>query len=140
MLPPTSLPVLAQRGVRVLSGLFRWTSGGYDVNYMLDGERSEWLSRNEALKDFDTGIVFSMIDLVCNSTPLDRIVPALEPIARDPNRGEILDLFTHEQYFWPFYRAYLPDHFQRLDTALRWVTERGYKPVFFHEGFLGGTA
>ncbi len=24
------------------------------------------------------------------------------------------------------------------DIALRWVTERGYKPVFFHEGLLGG--
>ena len=29
------------------------------------------------------------------------------------------------------------DHFQRVDTALRWVTEQGYKPVFYHEGFLG---
>jgi len=23
-------------------------------------------------------------------------------------------------------------------AAIRWVTEHGYKPVFFHEGFLGG--
>jgi hypothetical protein len=36
--------------------------------------------------------------------------------------------------FWPF----LPDHFQRLDTAIRWATEHGYAPVFFHEGLLGG--
>ena len=27
---------------------------------------------------------------------------------------------------------------ERLDAAIRWVTEQGYKPVFFHEGFLGG--
>lgn len=137
MVQPAVLPVLVQRGVRVLSGMWRWTSGGYDVNYMLDDERSEWLSRNEALKDFDTGIVFSNIDLICNSTPLDSIVPTLEPIAKDPNRAEIMDLFTHEQYFWPFYQNYLPDHFQRLDTAIRWVSEHGYIPVFFHEGFLG---
>ncbi|MBI5394957.1 MAG: hypothetical protein HZA91_06625 [Verrucomicrobia bacterium] len=138
MLQPAVLPVLAKRGVRVLSGMFRRTSGGYDVNYMLDDDRSEWLSRNEALKDFETGIVFSMIDLVCNNTPLDRIVPMLEAVARDANRAEIMDLFTHEQYFWPFFKAYLPDHFQRLDAALRWVTEHGYAPVFFHEGLLGG--
>jgi hypothetical protein len=49
-----------------------------------------------------------------------------------------MDLFTHEQYFWPFYMNYVPDHPQRVETAIRWVTERGYKPVFFHEGFLGG--
>ena len=57
---------------------------------------------------------------------------------RTPITAEIMDLFTHEQYFWPFYCHYIPDHPQRLDTAIRWVTEHGYKPVFFHEGFLGG--
>ena len=89
-------------------------------------------------KDFNTGIVFSMIDIVCNSTPVVRIVPTLEPLSKNPNRAEIIDLFTHEQYFWPFYQNYVPDHFQRLDTAIRWVTEHGYAPVFFHEGLLGG--
>ncbi|MBM3288066.1 MAG: hypothetical protein FJY88_12050 [Candidatus Eisenbacteria bacterium] len=58
----------------------------------------------------------------------------------DSNRAEIMDLFTHEQYFWPFYSNHLPDHGERLDTAIRWVTERGYKPVFYHEGFLGAPA
>jgi hypothetical protein len=44
---------------------------------------------------------------------------------------------THEQHFWPFYSSHVPDHFERLDIAFRWVTDNGYKPVFFHEGFLG---
>jgi hypothetical protein len=118
--------------------MFRWTSGGYDVNYMLDDDRSEWLFRNEALKDFETGIVFSNIDIICNNTPVERIAPTLEPLSKNPARAEIMDLFTHEQYFWPFYHNYVPDHFQRLDTAIRWVTEHGYAPVFFHEGLLGG--
>jgi hypothetical protein len=48
-----------------------------------------------------------------------------------------MDLFTHEQYFWPFYHHHIPDHFARLETAIRWVTELGYEPVFLHEGFLG---
>jgi hypothetical protein len=54
-----------------------------------------------------------------------------------PDQAEILDLMTHEQYFWPFYSAYLPDHPQRIETAIRWATDRGYEPVFLHEGFLG---
>jgi len=138
MLQPSVLPVLAQRGVRVLSAGFNLAKRGNDINYMLDVERTEWLSRNEALKDFATGIVYSKADLICNSTPIERIVPLLEAAAQDPNRAEIMDMFTHEQYFWPFYQSYISDHFQRLDAAIRWVTERGYAPVFFHEGFLGG--
>jgi hypothetical protein len=137
MVQPAALKPLAERGVRVLSGNFSQRNGVWDINYLLDDERSEYLSRHDALKDFASGIVFSKIDIVCNNTPLDRGVPTLEPLAADPNRAEIMDLFTHEQYFWPFYARYLPDHAQRLEAAIRWVTERGYKPVLFHEGFLG---
>ena len=129
---------LASRGVRVLSGYFRKTADRWDVNYRWDDDRSEYLSRHDAWKDFESGIVFSRVDIVCNSVPVDRIVDTLQPQTENPDTAEIMDLFTHEQYFWPFYRNYLPDHPQRLDVAIRWVTEQGYKPVFFHEGFLGG--
>jgi hypothetical protein len=82
--------------------------------------------------------VFSRISIVCNSMPLERIATVLEPLTKDPNTAEIMDLFTHEQYFWPFYFHYIPDHAQRVERAIRWVTEHGYQPVFFHEGLLGG--
>jgi len=137
MLPPEALPILYERGVRALTGYFRWRGSQWDVNYWLDDERSDYLARHDALMDFEHGIVFSCMALLCNGTPIEKIIPTLEEHARDPNRGEIMDIFTHEQYFWPFYQHYLPDHPQRLDTALRWVTEHGYQPVFFHEGFLG---
>jgi len=160
MVQPTALKPLYEHGVRVLSGNFSCYNGIWDINYFLDDDRSEYLSRHDALfvclvltnpvsnrsidetnahdMDFDSGIVFSNIDIICNSTPIERIAPTLEPLTKDPNHAEIMDLFTHEQYFWPFYHNYIPDHAQRLDAAIRWVTERGYKPVFFHEGFLGG--
>jgi hypothetical protein len=129
---------LFERGVRVLSGYFRRDAEGrFDVNYRWDDRRSEYLSRHDAWKDFDSGIVFSRVDIVCNSTPLERTEATLAPLAEDPNQAEIMDLFTHEQYFWPFYRQHLPDHAQRLESAIRFCTERGYKPVFYHEGLLG---
>lgn len=137
MVQQAALKPLYDRGVRVLSGFFRRIGGVYDVNYFVDEIRSEYLSRHDALKDFASGIVFSHIDIVCNNTPIAQVAPTLEPLAQDPNQAEVMDLFTHEQYFWPFYHNYIPDHFQRLDATLRWVTEHGYKPVFFHEGFLG---
>ena len=138
MVQPEALKPLYERGVRVLSGYFRRQGGVWDVNYLIDDVRSEYLSRHDALMDFESGIVFSRVDIVCNSTPVEGIIPTLEPLTKDPNQAEIMDIFTHEQYFWPFYSNYLPDHFKRLDVAIRWLTENGYKPVFFHEGFLGG--
>ena len=129
---------LYERGVRVLSGYFAPLNGVWDVNYHWDEATSLYLSGHDAWKDFTSGIVFSRVDIVCNSVPRDRIAATLEPLSNNPPTAEIMDLFTHEQYFWPFYSNYLPDHPQRLDDAIRWVTEHGYKPVFFHEGFLGG--
>jgi len=152
MCPEESLPVLAARGVRALSGFFSRAGGHnytvdgeetqttgriFDVNFMLDEERSEYLSLHDALKDFESGIVFSRADIVCNNVAPDRVVPTLEPLTRDPATAEIMDLFTHEQYFWPFYFNYRPDHEARCEAAIRFCTERGYRPVFFHEGLLG---
>lgn len=154
MLPGNCLRPLVERGVRALSGFFvPYTGGSYtsdgepaassshrwDVNYLLDEDRSEYLSRHDALKDFESGIVFSRVDLVCNNTPVDRVVPALEPLAADPATAEIMDIFTHEQYFWPFYRHWRPDHAERCEAAIRFCTESGYRPVFLHEGLLGAT-
>lgn len=137
MVQPSALKPLYDDGVRVLSGFAHPTAHGYDVNYWLDHARSEWLYNNEALKDFESGIVFSRVDIVCNNCPVEQIAPTLQPLHESPEQAEIMDLFTHEQYFWPFYGRYVPDHGERLNQTLRWVTEHGYEPVFFHQGFMG---
>jgi hypothetical protein len=141
MTRPAAWKPLYERGSRVLGGYFRQNGDGqWDVNYRVDAARSEWLSRHDVLKDFTSGIIFSRVDMVVNSTPLEQIVPQLSRVIADPCQGEIVDLLTHEQYFWPFYENYLPDHAQRMERAIELVTRRGYKPVFLQDGFLGGPA
>lgn len=139
MTRPEAWKPLYDRGARVLGGYFRRAADGqFDVNYRLDEARSEWLSRHDLLKDFDSGIIFSKVDIVVNNTPLDQVVPTLQAAMADPRQGEIIDLLTHEQYFWPFYQTYLPDHAERLDRAIGLLTEQGYQSVFLQDGFLGG--
>ncbi len=79
---------------------------------------------------------YSNIDMVeTRSRLIGR--PATGGNRAESGQAEILDLMTHEHIFWPFYSAYLADHPQRIETAIRWATDRGYEPVFLHEGFLG---
>ena len=137
MVPPEAWRAMYDDDIRVLSGFAHPTSRGYDVNYWLDPVRSEWLYHHEALKDFASGLVFSRVDIVCNNTPVEQIAPTLQPMVDNPRQAEIMDLFTHEQYFWPFYVRHVPDHGERLNQTIRWVTERGYEPVLFHEGLMG---
>ena len=135
---PETYKPLADQGVTVLSGYFTKRSGGdYYVHYQLDDHRCDYLNKNDFLLDVDSGIVFSKMDMVVNLVPLDNIVPTLEKAIADPNTAEFVDLMTHEQYFWPFYKRYMPDHWDRLDRAFAFVTERGYKPVFINDPFLG---
>lgn len=138
MAQPDGLKALHERGVRVLSGYFTPIGSRWDINYNLDARRSAYLSKHDLLMDFDSGIVFIRDAIICNATPVDRVAPTLDPLAREPNRRETVNLLTHEQYFWPFYAAYVPDHAKRCEAAIRWTTDHGYKPVWFHEGFLGG--
>lgn len=137
MARPDGLQALAQRGVRCLSGYFHKADGRWDINYGLDDRRSEYLSRHDLMMDFETGIIFFRDAIVCNATALDQIAPTLDPLAVGPERRETINLLSHEQYFWPFSPAYVPDHAQRIEAAIRWTTDHGYKPSFFHEGILG---
>lgn len=134
---PSALPTLYQRGVRALSGYFKKNELRYDVSYGLDEARCAYLESHDALMDFGSGITFSRIDIVFNSTKIEDVIPTLEPNIDDEDNGDYLDLLTHEQYFWPFYKNYIPDHAQRIATGLRFLTEHGYKPIWQHEGFLG---
>ena len=138
MATPEGLKALHERGVRVLSGYFQPIDGRWDINYNFDARRSEYVSKHDLWMDFASGIIFIRDAIVCNSTPVDRVAPTLDPLAREPDRRDTVNLLTHEQYFWPFYRATLPDHAQRCEAAIRWATDHGYEPVFFHEGLLGG--
>jgi hypothetical protein len=138
MVTPEAIKALHGRGVRALSGYFAKINGRWDINYGFDAERSEYLLKHDVLMDFDSRIVFFRDAIVCNETPVDRVAPTLDPLYRESDRRDTINLLTHEQYTWPFYHAYVPDHAQRIETAIRWCTERGYKPVFFHEGLLGG--
>ena len=135
---PATYTPLAAHGVTVLSGYFiRYQGGDYYVHYQMDVPRCDYLNKHDFLLDVDSGIVFSKMDMVINLVPLQDVVPTLEKTIADPNTAEFVDLMTHEQYFWPFYKNYIPDHWDRLDRAFAFLTERGYRPVFMNDPPLG---
>ena len=41
-----------------------------------------------------------------------------------------MDLLIHEQYFYPHYPRYQPDYKDKVITAVKWATDKGYKPAF----------
>ncbi len=131
---------LRKEGIRVLAGYFEFDPRGRPrVSYYLPEERVRYLSGRDYWKDTQLDLLFVRHDIVLNSFTPPQILERLERIGADPHQAEVMELMIHEQYFYPDYRAYEPDYKQRVETAIRWATERGYRPAFFGDGFLGAT-
>ncbi len=128
---------LRSEGIRTLVGYFEFRAGVPAVSYYLSAPQVRYLAGRDYWLDTKEDILFVRHDIVINTVPLEKIVPHLERLAADPHQSEVMELMIHEQYFYPDYRAWEPDFRERVETALEWVTQRGYRPVFFAEGVAG---
>ena len=147
MVHPDCFKILKERGVKILSGQFinaktyvgevDRTAQVADIGYYLDKDKALYLINNQVVHDFDYDLLFIKGDITCNLFTKDEIIRKLDYKVNKSNYNETIGLATHEQYSFDYYENYIPDHFERMETAIRYVTEHGYKPVFFNEGFLG---
>jgi len=135
--PREAVRALRGRGIRGLIGIFASEDGPPTTGYYLTPEQAAHAALRDAWEDTTEGVVFIECDCVVNSLPLERIVPHLAALAALPQRAEMMELLIHEQYFRRELPHFQPDVMQKVEAALGWVTEHGYEPVFWGEGFLG---
>jgi len=114
---------------------------GLDLHYGFIEERS-YLNNHRNCYDPLLNLYFFLGGMCGNLVPLEEIEPRAKQIFElsAKYKFEAFNLATHEQYTFPYYPNYLPDHMERLDKMARIYTEFGCKPVFFTEGILGNTA
>ncbi|MFA6929337.1 MAG: hypothetical protein WCT05_03345 [Lentisphaeria bacterium] len=150
MMQPDHLSVLTKRGCRVMSGSFI-NSKTYvgeqdtceavcDIGYYQDADTASYLCAKHRLFDFDHGLCWEKDALCCNLLNKEEIKNKLNTLVKPGYTADTINLASHEQYSFPYYFNYLPDHLERIDLAAQWVTENGFVPVFYSHGFLGNTA
>ncbi len=116
---------------------------GLDMHYSIN-EETDYLKKHACYYDPTLGIFFFVgSGCCCNLTPMEEIPKRYA--ARDALSKqygfEIFSCGSHEQYTFPYYPNYIPDHLQRIELAAKCVVEDlGCKPIFFNEGILGNTA
>jgi hypothetical protein len=131
-----AVAALRDAGVKTMAGYFELRRDIPAVSYDFPVVTVQHLSGRDYWNDAKRGLLFVRHDAVLNDASM-QVVPHLERIAVDPHQAEVMELMIHEQHWYPGWVGHRPDYAQRIDAALRWVTERGYKPVFFEDGFLG---
>lgn len=126
------------RGIRGLCAYFIFgRDGNPAVSYYADADLTRYMATRDYWKDMEEDLIFIRHDMVINTVSLVDIIPRFEATVREPGLRDVMEIMIHEQYFYPHYRAYVADYVERCETAVRWLTENGYEPVFWSEGFLG---
>ena len=105
-------------------------------------EETSYLSQHKLLYNPHLDMTFFQGCCCANLVPLDVIPGRLEKALTDSAAvgNEVFGLASHEQYTFPYYHNYIPDHMERLSKSIELMVEAGCKPVFFPDGFLGNGA
>ena len=122
-------------------------SEGLTLHYGFEDE-ANYLKKHGAFFDPALGIFFFGScgrhgTVCCNLVPLADVPERVQDMLRSgaATGTEVFGAASHEQYSFPDYPNYLPDHLERIERAVRgMVEEGGCQPVFFAEGLLGNTA
>lgn len=139
--PPSCYKVLADRGVKMLPTRGRLPNSPTRkiCDYHLPDSILEYLYYQQGWMHFESGLTFyNAFTGTRESIPLDKTGPRLLEWIEVPAKSHLLNIVGHEQYWWPFYKKFVPDIYERYAAAFRFVLDRGYKPIWIEDGFFGG--
>ncbi|MDY0170940.1 MAG: hypothetical protein RBS80_30655 [Thermoguttaceae bacterium] len=140
--PPSCYQVLADRGVKMLQTRGRRPDATKPkiCDYHLPDSVLEYLCDNQGWMHFESGLIFynGFAGRTVEWTPIDQIGSDLLKLIENPARNHLINIVGHEQYWWPFYKNFVPDLYERYATAFRFVLDRGYQPIWIEDGFFGG--
>ena len=77
----------------------------------------------------ENGMFFAGIDIVLNMFDTEEILRRLNGLK---NRDTV-KIMIHEQHFYPDFRLYQPDFYEKIDRAFSFLINHGYKSVFFED-------
>lgn len=102
-------------------------------SFYLDVDQRRHINKRLIWRDNKEGLIFVRCTIIIDTHKLENIVPFLDNVKKDPHSSAYIDLLIHEQYFYPFYRAYQPDYRQKVLTAVKWAADNGYSPALLEE-------
>lgn len=97
------------------------------VSYGIAGESAAKMRRGQVV--YQDGIAYAAIDIVLNGFSTEEILAKLAAL----QSHEMIRVMIHEQYFYEDYPAYQPEFEEKLAATFAYLTQQGYKSVFFEQ-------
>jgi len=122
-------------GIRAMVGSFRWGDPkGVTIKYHLNAEQCALMNTYGFYYDRAEDMVFFKYGGgSTQKLPLSGLHESYDLFCTQHPLYTFREFCVHEQYFYPHYKNYMPDYYERFDTAIRWAVEHGYKPAFVTE-------
>ncbi|CAG5002494.1 hypothetical protein DYBT9275_02905 [Dyadobacter sp. CECT 9275] len=106
-------------------------------SYYLSVEQRRHMNKRFVWRDNQEDIIFIKSSVIIDTMKIEGIVPHLERYGRESRRQPYTDLLVHEQYFYPYYRAYQPNYRDKVLKAVTWAHDNGYRPAFLSDCIFG---
>lgn len=119
---------LSDNGVCGLLGLFG-TNAEPRTSYSIGEHEAECLRNGELLSI--GGMYYSAIDLILNLYSTEEIEEKLHGLLG----RNLIKIMIHEQYFYADYGGYQANFADKVEAAVRMLTESGYCSCFFEKSF-----
>lgn len=105
-------------------------------------EENSYLSNHRCFYNPRFDITFFRGGCCCNLLTKEVIKERLQGILDSSAAvgNEFFNFGSHEQYSFPYYHNYIPDHDERIGVAAQYMADAGCEFVFFSEGFMGNKA
>jgi hypothetical protein len=127
---------LRDAGYKGQLGYFNVDDDEPTASYYLDIAQRRHLKKRFIWRDPEHDIIFIRTSIVLDRSNLTGIVPLLDRYKTGSRKPAYADFLIHEQYFYPFYEAYQPDYFDKIETAVKWAIENDYTPAFLGDCIL----
>ena len=88
-----------------------------------------------AMYDFEFRQFLIPVVLFCNLEDQTALSEKLTRACEEPHTT-LINIGSHEQYSFEYYSNYIPDHFERIELALKIFSEHKFKPTFFTNSAL----
>ena len=106
-----------------------------DLKLYCDEEQVSLLRKYGFLYDKETDLFLFRHNSGIQRKSPDKIYEVMEAQRKFSPLYEIKDICLHEQYFYPEFKWYQDNYFEKLDTAAQWCDDNGYEPIFMDELF-----
>ena len=119
---------LRQNGIEILIGYFNEYA-----SYYFSEDQKKIINKSVVYHDPQTNMIFIECNIVVNTISPPEIVPTIVRRLAENNNNNIVEFLLHEQYFCEETEFFQTDIKQRVENALKWAAENGYKSIFWEK-------